>query len=47
LMESVVSEYDEFKKYTIKSAKILHAEQSWLSVADKIVERVRYYEELI
>lgn len=47
LMKSVVSEYDEFKKYTIKSAKILHAEQSWSAVADKIVDRIKYYEQLI
>lgn len=47
LMKSVVDEYDEFKKYTIKSAKILHAEQSWSVVADKIVDRIKYYEQLI
>jgi glycosyltransferase involved in cell wall biosynthesis len=47
LMQLVVSEYDEFKKHTIKSAKILHTEQSWSAVADKIVDRIKYYEESI
>lgn len=47
LMELVVSEYDEFKKHTIKSAKILHVEQSWSAIADKIVDRIKYYEESI
>ena len=44
LMTHVVSEYDEFKKYTIQSAKILHAEHSWSSVADKILDRIKFYE---
>jgi len=47
LMENVVSEYDEFKKHSVKSAKILHQEHSWLSVADKIIERVNFYENSI
>jgi len=47
LMDLVVSEYDEFKKHTIKSAKILHVEQSWSAIADKIVDRIKYYEESI
>ena len=47
LMELVVSEYDEFKKHTIKSAKILHVEQSWSAIADKIIDRIKYYEESI
>jgi len=47
LMELVVSEYDEFKKHTIKSAKILHVEQSWSAIADKIVDRIKYYEKSI
>ena len=47
LMENVVSEYDEFKKYSIKSAKILHNEHSWFSVADKIIERINFYENSI
>jgi glycosyltransferase involved in cell wall biosynthesis len=44
LMTHVVSEYDEFKKYTIQSARILHNEHSWSSVADKILERINFYE---
>ena len=44
LMTHVVSEYDEFKKYTIQSAKILHAEHSWSNVADKILDRIKFYE---
>lgn len=47
LMEVVVNEYDDFKKHTIKSAKILHTEQSWSAIADKIVDRIKYYEECI
>lgn len=44
LMKSVVNEYDEFKKYTIQSAKTLHFEHSWASIADKIIDRIKYYE---
>lgn len=44
LMTHVVSEYDEFKKYTMQSARILHSEHSWSSVADKIIERISFYE---
>jgi glycosyltransferase involved in cell wall biosynthesis len=44
LMTHVVSEYDEFKKYTIQSARTLHNEHSWSSVADKILERIIFYE---
>ena len=47
LMEAVVSEYDEFKKYSIKSARILHNEHSWSSIADKIIERINFYENFI
>jgi glycosyltransferase involved in cell wall biosynthesis len=44
LMTHVVSEYDEFKKYALKSARILHSEWSWQSTADKILERLSFYE---
>lgn len=45
LMEHVVDEYDEFKKYTLQSARILHAEHSWSSVADMICERIEDFAE--
>jgi len=44
LMENVVSEYDEIKKFFVKSAKILHLDWSWAAVADKILERLDFYE---
>ena len=44
LMTHVVSEYDEFKKYTIQSAKILHHDFSWSKVADMIIKRIQFYE---
>lgn len=44
LMIHVVNEYDDFKKYTIQSAKILHQEQSWDSVADKILARIENFD---
>lgn len=46
LMNHVVNEFDEFKKYTIQSAKILHERQSWASVADKILSRIEHFENL-
>jgi HD-GYP domain-containing protein (c-di-GMP phosphodiesterase class II) len=45
-MNHVVNEFDEFKKYTIQSAKILHERQSWASVADKILSRIEHFENL-
>lgn len=44
LMENVVNEYDDFKKYALKSARILHSEWSWESVADKILARFEFYQ---
>ena len=44
LMEHVVNEYDDFKKYAVKSARIIHSEWSWASVADKILQRLEFYE---
>jgi len=46
LMEHAVNEYEDFKKYTIQSAKILHEERSWSSVADKILSRLDSYEKI-
>lgn len=46
LMNHVVNEYDDFKKYTIQSAKILHEEMSWSSIADKILSRLDVYEKI-
>lgn len=46
LMSHVVNEYDDFKKYTIQSAKILHEERSWDKTADKILSRLAEYEKL-
>lgn len=45
LMEHVVNEYDEFKAYTLRSARILHAEHSWASTADKIIRRLEIFQE--
>ena len=47
LMKNVVEHYDDFKKYTIKSAKIIHKEQSWDAVADKVIERFEFFENSI
>lgn len=44
LMENVVDEYDDFKKFAVKSAKIIHTEWSWASTADKILKRLEFYE---
>jgi glycosyltransferase involved in cell wall biosynthesis len=44
LMENVVNEYDDFKKYALKSARIIHSEWSWSSVADKILNRFDFYQ---
>jgi glycosyltransferase involved in cell wall biosynthesis len=44
LMQHVVNEYDEFRSYTMKSAKIVHAEWSWEATADKILARLESYE---
>lgn len=45
LMTHVVNEYDEFKKYTLQSAKIIHSEMTWAKTADKMIERLRFFEE--
>jgi len=47
LMLEVVNHYDDFKKYTIKSAKIIHNEHSWSSIADKVIERIKFFENSI
>lgn len=44
LMEHVVSEYDDFKKYTLKSARIIHDQMSWSNVADKMISRLEDFE---
>jgi glycosyltransferase involved in cell wall biosynthesis len=44
LMEHVVNEYDDFKKYAVKSARVIHSEWSWSSVADKILNRYEFYQ---
>jgi glycosyltransferase involved in cell wall biosynthesis len=44
LMQHVVNEYDEFKKYAARSARIIHSEWSWASTADKILKRLEFYE---
>jgi hypothetical protein len=43
-MQNVVNEYDDFKKYAVKSARIIHSEWSWSAVADKILNRFDFYE---
>lgn len=47
LMTYVVDEYEDFKKYAIKSARIIHAEHSWESTADKILARLDFYEKTL
>ena len=44
LMSSVVNEYEIYKKFSLKSAKILHSEFSWAMTADKILKRLEFYE---
>lgn len=46
-MENVVNEYDDFKKFAFKSAKIIHENHSWSSVADKIIARLENFENRI
>jgi glycosyltransferase involved in cell wall biosynthesis len=43
-MQSVVNEYDEISDFAMKSARIIHSEWSWDSVADKILERYKDYQ---
>lgn len=43
-MQSVVNEYEEIANFALNSAKIVHAEWSWDSVADKILARLEHYE---
>ena len=47
LMTHVVNEYDDFKKYALRSARILHSEWSWESTADKILARLQSFEDSI
>lgn len=44
LMEHVVNEYDDFKQYTLRSARILHSERSWGATADMIISRIENFE---
>lgn len=44
LMTHVVNEYDEFRKYTMHSARIIHSEMTWEKTADKMIERLQYFE---
>lgn len=44
LMTHVVNEYDEFKKYTMQSARIIHSEMTWAAIADKILARYEFFE---
>jgi len=44
LLVHVVNEYDDFKKYTLQSARILHETQSWTAVADMIIARLENFE---
>jgi len=43
-MQNVVNEYDLFKKHAHRSAKIIHQEHSWSSVADMIIARYEEFE---
>jgi hypothetical protein len=45
-MNHVVNEYDDVQKIHLQSARILHEEQSWAAVADKIIERLEEFEKL-
>lgn len=45
LMEHVVDEYELFRKHTIQSARIIHSEMTWLNVADKMIERFKFFED--
>jgi glycosyltransferase involved in cell wall biosynthesis len=44
LMQNVVNEYDEVSDFALRSAKIVHTEWSWASVADKIQLRLDEFE---
>lgn len=44
LMKNVTNEYDEFKKFSFRSAKTIHEKHSWSSVADSIIERYDAFE---
>lgn len=46
LMEHVVNEYDDFKKYTLQSARILHQTRSWSAIADMIIHRLELFENI-
>ena len=37
-------EYEDFKKYAMRSARIIHSEWSWSATADKILNRLDFYE---
>lgn len=45
-MQSVVNEYDEISDFSLRSARIVHSEWSWSSVADSIIARYEDYKNL-
>lgn len=44
MMQNVVNEYEEFSDFALRSARIIHSEWSWASVADKILLRLSEYQ---
>jgi glycosyltransferase involved in cell wall biosynthesis len=46
-MQNVVNEYELVKKSAVNSAKIIHQDHSWSSVADKIISRFTEFENKI
>lgn len=44
IMQSVVDEYETVSDSALKSARIVHSEWSWASVADKIIQRYEEFE---
>lgn len=45
LMSHVTNEYEDFKNYTMRSARILHEFHSWASTADIIIKRFETFQE--
>ena len=43
-MKNVTNEYEEFKKFAFRSARIIHEKHSWSSVANSIIERYNEFE---
>lgn len=44
LMKNVTNEYEIFKRHAYRSAKIIHQDHSWSSVADMIIARYEEFE---